>query len=1002
MGSDLIRLTGGGGGASRKSIDGVDLDHVMVSRKSFAGRERSVTIGEVRRKKDALRLSVLNQQLCKMFGDDNGQGSNNNSMSSPKAIGQMLSGVISPSQGGGGGGETSSSAPPTGDGAKPRLSAAPRQQVAANVTLALLDKNRAVNVGLLLTSQFRSYGLSNVAHKKSSRLPPPLFAEFQAERSPGAPKKGKGHILDEAFKVEIITDENSLCRYTVGTAPSSVHVGGKLTATQLQALLEVLPTAREATLLSAFVEKRGGGGGEGVGGCVAKMELPEQFMYSTLGVKRAHAKVSAVIFMREFEEHCQVLKAQVATIKCACSEVMKSARLKRALEMILAIGNALNKTQFKGFSVGSLDKLTHTKSHDHSQSVLDFFVKIMVDHLEGEVLNFKREIPHLLASSKLSPAVCLAQLQYLRRGLTSLVKEVEVCWEDERVFGKMQATRALELRVQLEAAERVAMDGEDRRHGGEYAFPPHLWRSRDLPTSFGVGCIVGLNASTGVLEVNLDWGGVLFTHRDLHKTTISEEVLARRGSYSALMEGYFQPGDSETKKRDDSMGGREEGSKMNRKFLSTLKSSPATPLPPGIGDDKTRKEDDVSHMVVHQPEDDDDDDADADVVDDDVVIVSHSKSKSAQVQRRGSVLELMQFRATEPGERFEYATVDITKHPKYGFGIDMGTDRKSRIYVSAVDMYARDRGDVDVGDLLVEVNGKKCFKAEAAAVRACLDTFRVGDTVQFCFARELPPDNVPPPPSPSSTFLPSLRFSAGFSNEGKKNHAAHVRRSSALPRLATHRSPSKDLPPQPPPGSPAVAPETGLLGDAKRDEFLGELTAKSSKAESRRRTSILGGGAARPQLGSEGNAHDILSHMTHAGRPHNYTEPDFHDLLHHHHSSTPPSSRDSINGTPGRIGRSASGLAASMSHLSHFGGGREEEDPSGGGGAEASLRDRESEEVPQKEEEETDTEDNIAYTPFTHHLQTFADDAQGVLDSIGADLDDMGVISMKCPPPPLP
>jgi hypothetical protein len=130
---------------SGKSIDGVDMDHLVVSRKSFAGRERSVTNGELRRKKDAMRLSIINQQLCKMFGEDNGGQGNN--VSSPKAIGKILSGVISPSQGG----ETSLSATTNDDGATPpRLSEPPRQQVPANVAFALLDKNR-VTLTLTLT-----------------------------------------------------------------------------------------------------------------------------------------------------------------------------------------------------------------------------------------------------------------------------------------------------------------------------------------------------------------------------------------------------------------------------------------------------------------------------------------------------------------------------------------------------------------------------------------------------------------------------------------------------------------------------------------------------------------------------------------------------------------------------------------------------------------------------------------------------------------------------------
>jgi hypothetical protein len=965
-----------------------------ISRKSFSGRERARTISNGRRKKE--RPSVLTQemrQLCKLFGEE--KGPKTQKKNSAKTVGQILSGVISPVPG-----EMHAKNVSSGS------SSVVRKEMPANVKFVLLDKSRSVNVGLLLASQFQKYGLSSSVAKKLPLLPEPLFAEFRTNTGP------KCHVLDEAFKVANIVendDDCSLTKYTIGTTPSLVHIGGKLSDTQLQALLEVLPTMKESKLLSESVEKRGGIGS----GCVAKMELPEKFMYSTVGVKRSHDKISSVIFIREFEEHCQVLKSQIGTIVAAYTEAMKSKKLKRALEMILAIGNALNKTEFKGFSVRSLEKLTHTKSHDKSQSVLDFFVKVMVDHLEGGVLRFKTDIPNLQAASRISPTVCLAQLQFLRRGLTSLAKEAELCWEDELVFRKLQAKAMREQQVKQEAAERLAMDREDILHGGEHAFPPHLWRTRDLPTSFGAGEIIGLDAATGILEVKLDWGAVLFTHRDLHKKSLSQKIMNRRTSYSALMEGYFQQGaqssaDAASKNTAASIM---DSPKMNRKFLSTLKST--TRLPSRVCEDSGSGseggggwEDLVTSengmpMVVHQPEDGEEDDGVE-------TNMFHSKTRSLPPQKRGSVMRRMSLRSPEPDDLFQYANFAITKHAEFGFGVEFGTNRSKQVYLSVVNSYAKDLGDVDVGDFVYKINAKKCHKEDVTSMRALLDAFRVNQTVQFSFRRKVRPEvdavESSTSASPGST-LKSLAL-ARFSSESIPKKKDHARRNSALPRLMslTKRSSKKELFPSSP---KAALHETerqeSRPGDHKHGEFLGELTAKSTKAENRRRGSLLGA-SARQGLDSTGGAQDILSHMTHTGRPHGFTAPDFLDLTSDSnirnstssHHTTPTShvreSRDSV----GSISRSRSGTAEGSSSFvgsedsSYSPRFSERRDVLDGAGSVTTLDAcRESEDGLQE------SDIHVDITPFTHHLHTFAQDARGVIDAIGLELDSMGLVSQK-------
>jgi hypothetical protein len=326
-----------------------------------------------------------------------------------------------------------------------------------------LSASRAINVALLLTANFPTFELS---------LTPPLFAQCQSGVLTGDTRStpSNRHLLDEAY------DVTTTGTTTIGTTSPAVRVGGKWTDSQLRALLEVLPTVKESKLLRQFVETGSSSSR------VAVLERHEEFMHSTLSVPRNAAKLASVLYIREFDAHYRAIKAQVSVVNAAYFEAMNSKSLKRALEMILTIGNALNKTDLKAVSVRSLGTLAQTKSQDKTQSVLDVFVKVLVDHQEDAVLNFKKEIPQLEAASKINSAVYLAQLQFLQRGAAALAKEAELCKADERAVWKLEAAEAVERQRKREEAERVAMDREDTIHRGEYMDTTMIHTASFLPS----------------------------------------------------------------------------------------------------------------------------------------------------------------------------------------------------------------------------------------------------------------------------------------------------------------------------------------------------------------------------------------------------------------------------------------------------------------------------------------------------------------------------------------
>ena len=112
---------------------------------------------------------------------------------------------------------------------------------------------------------------------------------------------------------------------------------------------------------------------------------------------------------------------------------MGSDRLKRILEHLLAIGNAMNVgarssiANAKGFTLDSLLKLAETRAtsrHHRKTTLLQFFVGMVVERGEGDLLLFPRE---LLAGDLLADVARLSDVRQLARPPRLFVLALPCC-----------------------------------------------------------------------------------------------------------------------------------------------------------------------------------------------------------------------------------------------------------------------------------------------------------------------------------------------------------------------------------------------------------------------------------------------------------------------------------------------------------------------------------------------------------------------------------------------
>ena len=85
----------------------------------------------------------------------------------------------------------------------------------------------------------------------------------------------------------------------------------------------------------------------------------------------------AIHYTKTFNERLQLAQSQIDAISDASNELLKSKSISKVFELILALGNFMNKGargNSPGFKLNSLSKLRDTKSSDGQHTLLHYLV----------------------------------------------------------------------------------------------------------------------------------------------------------------------------------------------------------------------------------------------------------------------------------------------------------------------------------------------------------------------------------------------------------------------------------------------------------------------------------------------------------------------------------------------------------------------------------------------------------------------------------------------------
>ncbi|MED6216970.1 hypothetical protein PIB30_013185 [Stylosanthes scabra] len=190
---------------------------------------------------------------------------------------------------------------------------------------------------------------------------------------------------------------------------------------QVENLIKFCPTKEEMEQLKNYT-----GDKEHLGRC-------EQFFLELMKVPRVENKLRVFSFKIQFNSQVSELKRDLNIVNSASEEIRSSVKLKRIMQTILSLGNALNYGTARGSALGfrldSLLKLTDTRAKNNKMTLMHYLCKVIAKKLP-ELLEFPHDLKNLEGATKIQLKYLAEEMQAISKGLEKVVQELSASEND--------------------------------------------------------------------------------------------------------------------------------------------------------------------------------------------------------------------------------------------------------------------------------------------------------------------------------------------------------------------------------------------------------------------------------------------------------------------------------------------------------------------------------------------------------------------------------------------
>ncbi|XP_047329666.1 formin-like protein 18 [Impatiens glandulifera] len=244
----------------------------------------------------------------------------------------------------------------------------------------------------------------------------------RSSRGASGPKSEKVHLIElrRAYNCEIM-----LTKVKVPIPELMISVlaldDSALDADQVDNLIKFCPAKEEIELLKNY-----NGEMENLGKC-------EQFFLELMKVPRVESKLRVFSFKIQFHNQASDIRSCLNLVNSTVEEIKNSDKLKRIMQTILSLGNALNHGTARGSAIGfrldSLLKLIDTRARNNKMTLMHYLCKVVAEKLP-ELLEFPKDLLSLEASTKVQLKHLAEEMQAVTKGLEKVVQELSASEND--------------------------------------------------------------------------------------------------------------------------------------------------------------------------------------------------------------------------------------------------------------------------------------------------------------------------------------------------------------------------------------------------------------------------------------------------------------------------------------------------------------------------------------------------------------------------------------------
>ncbi|XP_055611240.1 disheveled-associated activator of morphogenesis 1-like isoform X2 [Uranotaenia lowii] len=202
----------------------------------------------------------------------------------------------------------------------------------------------------------------------------------------------------------------------ISKAILSMDSNEQLPIDMVEQLLKFTPSAEERALLDEHSED------------IDSLARADRFLYEISKIPHNEQRLRSLHYKKRFLLTVNDLSPRIASVMEASREVARSRRLRKLLELVLALGNYMNRGargNASGFRLSSLNRLADTKSSAVKGTTLLHYLVQIVEKKFKDILLLEDDLPHVKEASKVSLGEMEKDISMLRAGLAEVNREIE-------------------------------------------------------------------------------------------------------------------------------------------------------------------------------------------------------------------------------------------------------------------------------------------------------------------------------------------------------------------------------------------------------------------------------------------------------------------------------------------------------------------------------------------------------------------------------------------------